>query len=39
MYFGFFPGLSYESDTSALRDLFQHEYNDDVAWWFNEPFQ
>jgi hypothetical protein len=36
MYFGFFPPLSYESDTGKIRDFMKHEYNDDVAWWFNE---
>jgi hypothetical protein len=35
-YFGFFPGLSYESRTSKIREFFKHEYGDDVAWWFNE---
>ncbi|WP_411700460.1 hypothetical protein [Conyzicola sp.] len=36
MYFGFFPTVSETSDTGRIRELFKHEYNNDVAWWFNE---
>jgi hypothetical protein len=36
LYFGFFPGLSYESSESMIREFMKHEYGDDVAWWFNE---
>ena len=35
MYFGFFPGFSYSSDTNKLRELFKHEYDDDFKWWLN----
>lgn len=35
-YFGFYPGLSYESTESKLRDYLQYENNDDFKWWFNE---
>jgi hypothetical protein len=36
MYFGFFPGLSYKSDTGEISDWFKEEYNDDFGWWFNK---
>lgn len=35
-YFGFYPVMSYDSNTSKIRDFFQHEFNDDFQWWFNE---
>jgi hypothetical protein len=35
MYFGFFPGFSYASDTNKLREFFKHEYDDDFKWWLN----
>jgi hypothetical protein len=35
-YFGFFPILSYDSNTSKIRAFLKHEYNDDFKWWFNE---
>lgn len=36
LYFGFFAVLSEESDTEKIRAGFKHEYNSDIAWWFNE---
>ncbi|WP_139184537.1 hypothetical protein [Arthrobacter sp. ok909] len=36
MYFGFYSGLSYSSNTGKIRELFKHEYNDDFKWWFNQ---
>ena len=35
MYFGFYAPFSYESSRSKIRDFLQHEYDDDIAWWFN----
>ena len=32
-YFGFYPGLSYDSTTSKIRDYFEYENNDDFKWW------
>jgi hypothetical protein len=35
-YFGFFPILSYKSDTGKLRDFLEHEFGDPFGWWLNE---
>jgi hypothetical protein len=36
LYFGFFPIFSYESNTAEMRDILQHEFNNDFRWWLNE---
>lgn len=35
-YFGFYSGVSYDSDTSKLRAFMKHEFNDDFKWWFSD---
>ncbi len=36
LYFGFFAGVSYQSSTDKIRAFFEHEFNDDFKWWFNQ---
>ena len=36
LYFGFFVGVSYQSSTGKIRAFFEHEFNDDFKWWFNQ---